>query len=396
MPTVGTSGRSPPTIASVGAPLVDVAVVGAGVTGLSSAWHLAEQGAKRVVVYERTGIGAGASGVQPGGVRQQWGTGVNCLLARRSLAFYRELGERLRPRLDPVFRACGYLFLAHAPSTLAGLRRDVALQNELGVPSRILTPAEAAAVVPDLGTDGLLGASWCAEDGYFDRPQTVVEAFAEAARRLGVEIEFAEATAVEPRRGAWRLRFRDRAVVDAGAVVLAAGTATPDLVRPLGVELPIEAEARHLFYSDPIAERLLEPLVVAPDHRFAAKQLADGRVLASDLSATGDPAVGRQRWRAATRSALEALLPRLQHVALPYLVSGTYDVTPDRQAIVGPVADGLVIAAGFSGHGFMIAPEVGRVVAQLVAGGAVDPFLGELRPDRFERVGELAHETRVV
>jgi sarcosine oxidase subunit beta len=379
----------------VGAPLVDVAVVGAGVTGLSCAWHLAERGAKRVVVYERTGIGAGASGVQPGGVRQQWGTRVNCLLARRSLAFYRELGERLRPRLDPVFRACGYLFLAHDPATLAVLRRDVALQNELGVPSRILTPAEAAAIVPDLGTDGLLGASWCAEDGYFDRPQTVVEAFAEAAQRLAVEIAFAEATAVERRRGGWRLRFRDGGLVDAGAVVVAAGTGTPGLVRALGVELPIEPESRHLFYSDPISDRLLEPLVVAPDHRFAAKQLADGRVLASDLSATGDAVDGRERWRAATRSAIEALLPRLQHVALPLLVSGTYDVTPDRQAIVGPVEEGLVVAAGFSGHGFMIAPEIGRAVAELVARGAADPLLGELRPDRFER-GDLAPETRVV
>jgi sarcosine oxidase subunit beta len=271
----------------------------------------------------------------------------------------------------------------------------VTLQNELGVPSRILTADEATEVVPDLATEGLLGASWCAEDGYFDRPQTVVEAFAEAARRLGVEIAFAEVTAVERRRGGWRLRFRDGAV-DAGAVVLAAGTDTPDLVRLLGVELPIEPEARHLFYSDPIAERLLEPLVVATDHRFAAKQLADGRVLASDLSATGEQSAGRERWRAATRSAIEALLPRLQHVALPHLVSGIYDVTPDRQAIVGSVEDGLVVAAGFSGHGFMIAPEIGRAVAELVAGGAADPLLGELGPGRFERRGELAPETRVV
>ena len=379
----------------MGAALVDVAVVGAGVTGLSCAFHLAERGAERVVVYERTGIGAGASGVQPGGVRQQWGTRVNCLLARRSLAFYRELGERLRPRLDPVFRACGYLFLAHDNATLAGLRRDVALQNGLGVPSSILMPADAAAVVPDLGTDGLLGASWCAEDGYFDRPQTVVEAFAEAARRLGVEIALAEVTALERRGGAWRIRFGHGEAVEAGAVVLAAGVDTPDLVRGLGVELPIEPERRHLFYSEPIGERLLEPLVVALDHRFAAKQLADGRLLASDLGAAGNVAEGRERWRATVRAAIEVLLPRLQHVALPLLVSGTYDVTPDNQAVVGAVDEGVVVAAGFSGHGFMLAPAIGEAVAELVTGGAADPVLGELRPERFDR-GQLAPETRVV
>jgi sarcosine oxidase subunit beta len=369
--------------------------VGAGVTGLSCAWHLAEHGAGRVVVYERTGVGAGASGVQPGGVRQQWGTRVNCLLARRSLVFHRELRERLGARVDPGFRACGYLFLAHEPATLAGLRRDVALQNGLGVPSRVITADEAAALVPGLVTDGLLGASWCAEDGYFDRPQAVVEAFAGAAGRAGAAVELREAISVERAGGAWRVRFRDGGAVEADGVVLAAGAETPALVRPLGIQLPIESELRHLFLGDPVAERLLEPLVVAGDRRFAAKQLGDGRLLAGDLSAGGDPTRHRRRRRAAVRAAIVALVPHLRHVALPHLVSGAYDVTPDRQAIVGALDARLVVAAGFSGHGFMLAPEVGRTVAELVLSGAADPLLHDLRPDRFER-GALSPETRVV
>jgi sarcosine oxidase, subunit beta len=365
---------------------IDVAVVGAGITGLSCAWHLAERDAGRVVVYERTGVAAGASGVQPGGVRQQWGTRVGCVLARRSLAFYRELGERLRPQADPVFRACGYLFVAHRPETLASLRRDVALQNELGVPSRIVTPEEAAALAPGLAADALLGASWCGEDGYFDRPREVVEAFAEAARRLGVAVELREAAALERHGGGWRLRFRDGTALDAGAVVLAAGVDTPELVRPLGIELPVGREPRRLLLGEPIAERLLEPLVVALDRRVAAKQLADGRVLAGDLAGEG---------RAALEAALGALVPRLRHVALPHLVSGMYDVTPDRQPIVGAVADGLVVAAGSSGHGFMIAPEVGRAVTDLLLRGAADAIFDELRPDRFE-AGEPTRETLVI
>ena len=91
----------------------DVAIVGAGVTGLSIALLLAEGGAD-VVVYERTGVGAEASGVQPGGVRQQWSTRVNCLLARESLRFYRDVAERLEARTEPVLEPCGYLFLAHS------------------------------------------------------------------------------------------------------------------------------------------------------------------------------------------------------------------------------------------------------------------------------------------
>src|SRR5262245_9919271 len=91
----------------------EVAVVGAGITGLSVALHLLSNGSPGVRVYERAGVGAGASGVQPGGVRQQWGTAVNCRLARESAAFYCELGEHLCVASAPTLRACGYVFLAH-------------------------------------------------------------------------------------------------------------------------------------------------------------------------------------------------------------------------------------------------------------------------------------------
>src|SRR2546423_3033954 len=114
----------------------DVAIVGAGVAGLSIAFHLAERGAS-VVVYERTGIGAGASGVQPGGIRRQWGTRVNCLLAGESLRWYADARERLRMRVDPGFRACGYLFLAHSHGALTRLRQSVELQNGPGFPPRV-------------------------------------------------------------------------------------------------------------------------------------------------------------------------------------------------------------------------------------------------------------------
>ena len=375
----------------------DVAIVGAGITGLSIAFHLAERQAGRIVVYERTGIGAGASGVQPGGVRQQWGTRVNCLMARDSLAFYRQLRERLEARVDPRFQACGYLFLADTPPTLARLGSEVGLQTELGIPSRLVDPEETATIVPGLRAEATLGGSFCADDGYFDRPQAVVEAFAEAAQRLGVRVERADVVALEPTRGGWRASFTDGTAVEAAAVVVAASTGSPPLLRPLGVDLPIEAEERHLFYSEPVAERLLEPLVVASDRHFAAKQLSDGRLLASDLSATGDPEEGRERWRANVHGNVLELLPRLEFVALPLLVGGVYDVTPDHQAIVGPVPghEGLVVAAGFSGHGFMVAPEVGRGVAAILLGEDPGREIAELGPDRFERGSPIA-ESQVI
>jgi sarcosine oxidase subunit beta len=103
---------------------------------------------------------------------------------------------------------------------------------------------------------------------------------------------------------------------------------------------------------------------------------------------------GRERWRATIRSATETLLPQLTHVSYPLLVRGVYDVTPDHQPILGPVADNVYVAAGFSGHGFMIAPAVARIVADAVE-GVRDPVLDILGADRFA-AGRLVPEPQLI
>jgi sarcosine oxidase subunit beta len=353
---------------------VEVAVVGAGITGLATVFFLEERGIEGVVL-ERTGVAAGASGVQPGGVRTQWGTRVNCLLAQEAQRFYREFDADAR--LEPT----GYLFLAHGEEMLAELRANVALQNELGIASRILGPDEAAALVPGLDVASVAGAAWNGDDGYFDRPQAVVEAFARGAR-----IEIAEVQRLERDGMGWRVETTMEPVY-ADAVVVAAGCESRSLVAPLGVDVPIEPEERQLFLSDPIRKRLLEPLVVSNERRVAAKQLANGRVLAGDLGGIGE------RWR----RTLAELLPILSYVTFPVLASGVYDLTPDRQPLVGELDGhaGLWLAAGFSGHGFMLAPAIARRLAAAVAGEPIDELLAAFAPGRFAH-GHLEPERRVV
>jgi sarcosine oxidase, subunit beta len=374
----------------------DVAVVGAGITGLSVALHLAEAGASPVVV-ERRGIGAGASGVQPGGVRQQWSTRVSCELARESVAFYRDLPARLGTSIPVRFDACGYLFVAHTQDRLDELASSVALQNDLGVPSRIVAPDEAAEIVSGLDASGLAGASWCAEDGYVDRPQAAVESFAAAVAAHGVHVEIAEVTSLARTGDGWSLSLGTGARLVVAQIVVAAGIDTPALLRPLGVELPIVPSERHLFFTDPVGERVLEPLVVSSERHFAAKQLADGRILASDLSASGPLEDGRRVWLGRIRAVIDELLPRLSFSSFAQLASGTYDTTPDNHPVLGPVEGhpGLHLAAGFSGHGFMLAPAVGRRLADVVLGGAPDEALRQLAHTRFA-AGALHRELATV
>src|SRR3954466_3282059 len=178
-------------------------VVGAGVVGLAVAGELRKRGAE-VVVLDRTGVGAGASGVQPGGVRQQWGTRVACRLARESIEFWRETDDPPDARVPLRLQRGGYLFVAQTEETLARLAANVRLQNEEGVPSRIVGADEAADLVPGLRGANIAGGAWCDEDGYFDHPQSVVEAFSH-----GLDIR--------------REEIQDIRSLDADVVVVAAG-----------------------------------------------------------------------------------------------------------------------------------------------------------------------------
>ncbi len=374
----------------------DYAVVGAGVTGLSIAWHLAGAG-RTVALLDGGGIGGGASSIQPGGVRQQWGTRMSCRLAAESFRFYERFDERLAPSISPGLTRCGYLFVAETEDGLAGLQRNVALQNEAGIPSRLVDADTAGELVPALRAEGIAGAAWHDDDGYFDRPLSVIAGFGDAAMREGAR--FIEHHVEEIRHGSagWPRRLEGEDPGVAARVVGAAAWDSAALLGDCGIEVPIRKEPRYLFYSNPVGQRLLDPLAVFVDRHFAAKQLADGSVLASDLTATGDPDSRRSEWYQHVKESIRERLPVLDLVSFPILVEGFYDVTPDRQPIVGPVPgpDGLWIAAGLNGRGLMMAPAIGRLVSEAMEGDTLPEPLGELSLDRFG-VEQLESEPQVV
>jgi sarcosine oxidase, subunit beta len=361
---------------------VSVAIVGAGVVGLSTALHLRERGID-VTLFERNGIGAGASGIQPGGVRQQWGTRANCLMAKESFAFYSDFPERYGTRAKARLDRCGYIFVADREESVERLRENVRVQHAVGISSRLLAPAEAVELVPALNPEAFTSAAYYADDGYFDRPQAVVEAFAEIVSGMGSNVEIDEVRSLARNGQGWTLALRNGDARTADVVVVAVGYDSPSLLAPLGHELPIEKEPRHLFFSDRVRERLLEPLVIAVDLGIAAKHLADGRVLASDLTASGNPETQQDIWRRRIRSVAVDLLPILEFVSLPVLATGYYDMTPDGQPIIDRLDESLWVAAGFSGDGFMVAPVVGRMLADAIERRPLPEWADAVGVERF-------------
>jgi sarcosine oxidase subunit beta len=372
---------------------VSVGIVGAGISGLSIAVHTLERGLGPVTLYDAAGVGAGASSIQPGGVRQQWGTVANCLMARESHAYHRRLAERLGVEIEARFDHCDYVFVAHRQESLAQLAANVTVQREAGVPSELLEPVELERLVPGLHAGGVAGGAHCAEDGYFDRPQAVVAAFADAATRLGATFVRSSVRELHRDGAGWRI-VGDGGTSAADRVVVAASDETARLVAPLGLSLPIVREPRFLLLGDPRADRWLDPLVIAIDRGVAAKQLADGRLLASDLRAAGEPETASGRWRRRIRDGFSDLVPGVADDPLARVVEGYYDMTPDAQPIVDEVADGLWVAAGFSGHGFMVAPSTGRLVAGGLAGDPRPAWHASVRLARFEAVAE--RDTQVI
>jgi sarcosine oxidase subunit beta len=333
-----------------------VVVAGAGAAGASVAYHLAELGADDVVLCDRGEVAGGATSKAMGGVRQQFSTEAEVRLAQASIRFFEELGA-------PYFHQVGYLFLATTAEGLTELEQRTELQRSLGV------PVEAAEVPPAVRSDDVVGAYACWQDGLADPPAVARELVRRAAGR-GVEV----------REGT------DATTLDADAFVIACGPWSGDVAAKLGVELPIRPLVRQLLATTPLDLPEDLPMVVEEETGFHFRRRGDCLVIAMT-----DPV---PRWgfeetvdETLFDDRLERLRRRYPGAADAQIErgwAGLYDMTPDAHPILGRVADGVYAACGFSGHGFMQSPAVGRAVAEEVLGLTPTFDLSPYRLDRFE------------
>ncbi|MFC3992379.1 NAD(P)/FAD-dependent oxidoreductase [Actinoplanes siamensis] len=358
----------------------EVVVIGGGAIGTSIAFHLAEAGVRDVVLLDRGELGAGSTCRAAGGVRAQFSDRINIELGARSLDAFARFGRRPGQEID--LRRVGYLFLLSTPEDVASFERDVALQNTLGVASRMIDVAEAGALSPLIATDGLLAAAWSPGDGHCT-PESVVLGYARGARRLGATL-LTGVTVTDLDMSAGRVRT-DRGAIRAGAVVCAAGAWSAAIGELAGVALPVTPLRRQIVCTEPMPE-LTGPVPFTIDFTSTFYFHREGPGLLIGMS---DPEqepgfhLGYcEDWLPRLGAAIGARAPKLLDIGLRTGWAGLYEVTPDHNALIGRSSN-FLYATGFSGHGFLQAPAVGEVIRDLYLDRAPVVDTGPLTADRF-------------
>jgi sarcosine oxidase, subunit beta len=380
-----------------------VVVIGGGVMGTSIAFHLAEAGVRDVLLLERDTLAGGSTSRSAGGVRAQFSEAVNIALGMRSLPAFERFGQRPGGEID--LRQVGYLFLHTEPAAWAAAQEAVALQGSMGVPTRLLTAAEAGELSPGARVDDVLGATYHPRDGYCS-PENVVQGYAAGARRLGAAVRTGVAvTGIETSGGEVTAVVTDDGVVRTGTVVCAAGAWSREVGAWAGVDLPVEPLRRQILVTEPLSPALLEiyderaPMTIDAASTFYFHREGPGLLVGMSYRAEtpGFHPGFSDAWEADLAEAMERRTPALLDVGVAHRWAGYYEVTPDHNALIGeaPGVSRFLYATGFSGHGFLQGPAVGEVVRDLYLRSTPVVDVSSMAADRF-LVGNAVHELNIV
>lgn len=378
---------------------VDAVIIGAGIMGCSIAYNLAERGMRNIVVLERDQIARGATADAAGGIRLQFSTDTNIALSQVSMEIWEQFTERFDTDIN--FRQQGYLFLLTSQDEVATFEANLRLQQSHGVPARWVSPEEIRDLNPAVVVDDVMGGTFCPRDGWADTYSATM-GFARAARRLGVEIiEDSPVTGIRVVGGRVQGVSTEDEVYQTDLTIICAGPQTQAVGRLAGLEIPVLPYRRMSFITEPFdGVPATVPMTVdfASGLYFHPESHGFLFGMANPDDPPGENKTVDDEWMMRTVEALCARAPAFEEARVLRGWAGFYEITPDHNPLLGALAgvEGLMVAAGFSGHGFMQGPAVGICMAELVTGGAartvdITPF----SPARFAE-GRLRREHNVI
>src|SRR5689334_15076227 len=363
----------------------EIAIVGGGVMGLSIAYQLAKRGLTDVVVLERGYLAQGASGRNGGGVRMQWSTEQNVRLMQESIELCRGFAQEIG--VNVWFRQGGYLFLAKHAHEVPIMQRNVELQNRCGVPTRMLSPEEAGQLVPELDIKKIVCACYNPKDGVLF-PWPFLWGYAHQALKRGVEVHlFTSVDAITRDGGGFKLTT-SKGEVRAKRVINAAGAWSPEVARMVGVELPNRPHRHEILSTEPLKPFLTPMVSVLSSGLYFSQSMRGEIVTGITVEDHDDGRVNlgsRLKFLTTLAKEITAVMPRLADVKILRQWAGPYDVSPDGRPILGepPGVPGFFLACGFVGHGFMMAPVMGKYYAEWLTGDPPHEVFERSRLQRF-------------
>jgi sarcosine oxidase subunit beta len=370
-------------------PTADVVVIGGGVMGASTAYHLGLRGCQDVLLLERESFfGTQATGRCAGGIRYQFSTEINVRLSQLSLPMLDRFEEELGQPIDR--RRTGYLFLLTSEESVASFRGIVAMQRRLGVNTQWLTPDAVVARVPLLNPEGVLAGTNHADDGLAD-PNSVVQGYVSGARRLGVRLlTDVDVIDIQVEGGKIRGVVTDQGQVATPVVVNAAGPWAGEVGKLAGADIPIVPLRRQIAVTGPLPQVPPDfPFVIDFDQSLYFHREGDGLLtgMSNPHEEIGFDQSIDSEWELVHFEAAMERLPLLEQAGIASRWAGLYEVSPDAHPILGriPQVEGLYCVGGFSGHGFMHGPICGLLLAEEILDGAAHTLdISSLYIDRFE------------
>jgi sarcosine oxidase, subunit beta len=377
----------------------DIVIIGGGVMGASTAYHLASRGMKNIVLLEREEFfGQGSTGRCAGGVRYQFGTAINIKLSLASLPMLERFKDEIGQAVD--YRKCGYLFVLNNEKDVTAFQNNVELQRNLGVQTEWLGEGEIHRRVPQMRFHDALAGTFHQKDGLVD-PNSVVMGYINAAARLGVKtVSHVQVTGITARGDQVESVETSLGSIGTRVILNAAGPWSGQIAKMANVHLPLDPIRRQMFTTTHLPELPVDfPFVIDFAQSLYFHRQGDGLLcgMSNQHEKPGFDQSVDEEFELVNLEAAIARLPLIEKAGRAAHWAGLYEVTPDAHPIYGKTPlNGFFVCTGFSGHGFMHGPISGKLMSELILDGkftSVDVSMLDL--GRFEE-GRLIQEYNVV
>ena len=376
----------------------EIAIIGGGIMGISTAFHLARRGQKNIVLLEKELLAQASTGLCVGGIRQQFSHPANILLSQETVHLFERFKDEFN--VDINFCQVGYLFLAQKEETWNDFLSSIETQRQHNVPVDLLSPEEIKARWPYLEVQDLKGGTFGPKDGYAD-PYSVAIALANAARKRGVTIfEKTKVTGIQIKSGRIAGIETTRGNISVPVVVNAAGPWGGEVAKMAKMTFPVKPYRRQVFMTKAF-DAIPTPVPLILDMDSLSYFRGERPGLLMGMSDPDEPSSFNTNvdWDFLER-VTEAVIhraPVLEKAKVLRGWGGLYTITPDENPIIGKFSEteGFFCTIGFSGHGFQHGPSVGRILSELILDGQTQFDLSPFSHDRFDKIKEKG-EKRVL